>query len=105
MRVLYCAADAKTLSDQLVLVLMQSFWPGGIPGNLAVQLVEYVDRHFIQRKQLESMKNLPAPSISGFPVHPVVGQKPYGFRYVSQAIKQKKSTDTKNVSASKSEKW
>lgn len=55
MRVLCCATDAKTLSDQLVLVLMQSFWPGGIAGNLAVQLVEYVDRHFIQLKQLESI--------------------------------------------------
>lgn len=48
--------------------------------------------HSRQKTELvkrSGMKNLPAPAISGFPVHPVVGQKPYGFRYVSRAIKQK----------------
>lgn len=55
MRALCCTHDEKELAEVLVSVLLQNVWQEEAGGDLGAQLVDYVDRHFIQLEQLESI--------------------------------------------------
>lgn len=72
MRMLCCACDAQLLPGQLVNAVMKIFWPGEGTGDLAAQLVEYIDRHFIQLEQLES----------------ITGVFHYNYAYLSRLFKK-----------------
>ena len=58
MRQLSTCFDGKTLAETLVDTIMSSLWPTECPPDLAVQLVTYVDQHFLHLDQLEDLSQV-----------------------------------------------
>ena len=58
MRILSCTNEANSLPEKLVESLMDNYWQSPNHGDLGARLVEYVDQHFLQLKNLESLSKV-----------------------------------------------